>query len=142
MNGRDENDGREARRGTEKRKRDGEWDGESKRERERKAAKHGVVRLVTELLPLGGFIDRRVRSGPIYPSCSVRHAGWYLPEPVRLLASLPDSPPSTFAKSGKPTPAPIKTRHGPLSVPEILFSYFSFCHESKLEDTEAKTNYE
>lgn len=59
------------------------WDGERKRERE--AAKHGVVRLVTELLPLGGFIDRRVRSGPIYPSCSVRHAGWYLPEPVRLL---------------------------------------------------------
>lgn len=112
------------------------------RERERKAAKHGVVRLVTELLPLGGFIDRRVRSGPIYPSCSVRHAGWYLPEPVRLLASLPDSPPSTFAKSGKPTPAPIKTRHGPLSVPEILFSYFSSCHESKLEDTKAKTNYE
>lgn len=115
---------------------------EKARERERKAAKHGVVRLVTELLPLGGFIDRRVRSGPIYPSCSVRHAGWYLPEPVRLLASLPDSPPSTFAKSGKPTPAPIKTRHGPLSVPEILFSYFSSCHESKLEDTDAKTNYE
>lgn len=115
---------------------------EKARERERKAAKHGVVRLVTELLPLGGFIDRRVRSGPIYPSCSVRHAGWYLPEPVRLLASLPDSPPSIFAKSGKPTPAPIKTRHGPLSVPEILFSYFSSCHESKLEDTDAKTNYE
>lgn len=115
---------------------------EKARERERKAAKHGVVRLVTELLPLGGFIDRRVRSGPIYPSCSVRHAGWYLPEPVRLLASLPDSPPSTFAKSEKPTPAPIKTRHGPLSVPEILFSYFSSCHESKLEDTDAKTNYE
>lgn len=115
---------------------------EKARERERKAAKHGVVRLVTELLPLSGFIDRRVRSGPIYPSCSVRHAGWYLPEPVRLLASLPDSPPSTFAKSGKPTPAPIKIRHGPLSVPEILFSYFSSCHESKLEDTEAKTNYE
>lgn len=59
---------------------------------ERETEKHGVVRLVTELLPLGGFIDRRVRSGPIYPSCSVRHAWWYLAEPVRLLASLPDSP--------------------------------------------------
>lgn len=49
MNGRDENDGREARRGTEKRKRDGEWDGESKREREKSsearssAARHGAA---------------------------------------------------------------------------------------------------
>lgn len=49
MNGRDENDGREARRGTEKRKRDGEWDGESEREREKSsearssAARHGAA---------------------------------------------------------------------------------------------------
>lgn len=41
--------GREARRGTEKRKRDGEWDGESKREREKSsearssAARHGAA---------------------------------------------------------------------------------------------------
>lgn len=51
-------------------------------EREKEKQKHGVVRLVTELLPLGGFIDRRVRSGPIYPSCGVRHACCYSSEPA------------------------------------------------------------
>lgn len=114
---------------------------QKERERERKAAKHGVVRLVTELLPLGGFIDRRVRSGPIYPSCSVRHAGWYLPEPVRLLASLLDSSPSALAKSGKPTPALIKLGMAHY-LDQKYYSRTSRYHESQLEDANAKTNYE
>lgn len=86
---------------------------EREKEKDSETERHRVVRLVTELLPLGGFIDRRVRSGPIYPSCNVRHACWYLLEPVRLLASLPDSPllrQSSPKSAPPPPPDPIKCR--------------------------------